>query len=572
MTPSFTQAVELLGWAFGLVSNREDKLTVLNSFVAKQKRYQDGEEDAPTGLLPDLVLALGGGSEDMRKNLRWVFSQYENLLAFLRTHPLFTERTQVEATYCFLWWWVYPQVAAFLYGFREAIPPDSPLFYLEDLLPSPQDEDYQPLQKLKVALKAMIPPEIDATGFRTAVDKLSPESARKAKSIRADITKLKESFPAQQAGRAAEVASKALALYTAGIAVQRFAELAAGQGPSSLPIIRHHLAQLAKQHIKAKDYSLAAAHGFILTMLVKNADPDYAGSKVFQQVLGRYEGAMASQDPGDDPDLKEALQLLFVSRPPDIEAARARLEAFRGSERYALYEPVALACAGQLALAEGDFITAKARFLEVVAAARSRQLGSIAFMAAGQAIALTLLLSERVPSGRLEPLVSARIEHQAQKWSLELGHETPFSKFSINIPLDISKRTILHAVRDFNKRCVLLGNGGCCNLLAKLNGMMAAYFAARDHAACSVEAAVDKAFSTQARSRSVLAVHTAPPYAALRDIAFYFSQCFDTASAAAEANPALQRYRELPDEDKRAILQALDAHAFAEDAALTSAR
>lgn len=566
---SYEEAIEKLAIGLGIVSGREEKLTVMSSYLGKQKRYQHAGEVTSSGLLQDLVTLLAGSAAPLKDELQAIFSQYENIFSYLRAIPLFTKQPQINATKCFLLFWVYPQIAAFLHCFRNHFPSDSPLPYLIQLLPVREEKDYHPVVALRAALKKKIPADINATEFRTTIDKLNLGSKRKIASISADIRAFKNCFLAADSTRAETIAKEMQALYVAGIAVQRFVEmdrlLTADDGQPLLIYIRHHLQELADPKIKPPHVSLAKCHVYLLKLLTRSVAPDYYESKPMQQVWGHYASVMCLEDRHEEPIIADLEVLFSVSDAINIGLVRQKLEQLTQSDNFSLFQPVGHLYAGKLALIEGELAVAKYSFLQVLAATKEQQLGEIAFEAAGHAIALALIVNKKIPNGSLEPLVSARIENAIQELTIQIGHRTPFCLFDKIVQLDIAKLTIFGAIRDFNAWCNDVGCRQSCNPLARLDAMMARYFAHRDLGS-SVQEATNKAFPKLARTRTVLSMHTVSPYEALRDICFYLSQCFHSSILGLILNPALKRYLETINFEKRAILRVLDSIAYASDA------
>lgn len=567
--PSYAEAVEALASCLGIVSNRDEKLTEVKSYVGKQKRYQDRSAHAASGLLPDLVAMLAGSSAQVQDTLKHIFSQYENLFAYLQGRALFSPQPQDKATRLFLLCWVYPQLAALLHELREQWPADSPLRYLERLLPQPGQQHYDPVATFRAELKSRIPADIGATALRTTVDKLRQGSVRKYTQIVADIRAFKECFSVAEAARSKALAEELQAVYIAGTAVQRAAEMEARRLPGSasgLDMLRHHLQDLAEPQTAPPGMSLAQAHVFILRRLRGSLMPDYVGSRAVQEVLRCYDYGMGRRDPQQQPEVVEIEALLAALAGVDVALVRQKIAALAQAEAMQWLQPVLQLLAGKLALVEGDPAVAYDHFRAVVEASKKQQCGPIAYEAAGHAIALKLLLHQGSRRGSLDALVLACLDNVAQEMALQVGHPTPFHEFDQPVELDSAELAIAGAIRDFNKWCERSGSPLFYNPLAKLDAMVASYFAHRDYG-CDVPTAAERAFPKPLRRRTVFPMHAVVPYGALKDIHFYLVQFFHLGPQYLELNPALERYLGISRADKLDSLQQLDPVAFAQDEA-----
>jgi hypothetical protein len=131
----------------------------------------------------------------------------------------------------------------------------------------------------------------------------------------------------------------------------------------------------------------------------------------------------------------------------------------------------------------------------------------------------------------------------------------------------MATRQVFEAVAEFNLRQPYMPqypSRQLCNPLARLDGLLSKFFSELDQQRKRQSQPVTMVFGR--RERSVLSIHTATPYQALRDIWSFMSFFFGSKLMFHEQlNTSIQRYMTLRTVMQHRILKALDPVEYRKD-------
>lgn len=568
VTPSFAQVMQVLGLGFGLAGDRQKKLSEARSYGGKQDRYS-------RYLLPKLVAILAPDNPAVARELKWRLGQMEYLLSRVRGSYLFTQLRPSKGLHIFLLVWAYPHLAALLKDFRTRVSTASPLYYLPGMLPRLGDPAFDAVKMIKRSVSAVLGDEVEAPVFSAALDRMERDSSKKLSTIEKEVRELDDEirFQLRDEIERKQCLAAVRAVYIAGTAVKRFLDIVTGVDPQPLRALAACLDDEfdPKEH---RELGMVAQHKALYrSMAIPLHSLQSEAASIVENLLEGYRELLKAVEP-DSIRSGTNLVIQFESHPLNVPAVEANLKRFFDHPGSGLFEAFGLLFQGRLALYRGDIIAGTAIFSRILELAEIQQLGEIAHQAAGCAIALEIMTREQVQYGSLEPIILHRAQSQVQTWQIHIPLPTPFSSFGDIRTLPIGTRQVFEAVAEFNLRQPYMHqypSRQLCNPLARLDGLLSKFFSELDQQRKTqpqpqkaVRKSVTMVFGR--RKRSVLSIHTATPYEALRDIWSFMSFFFGNELMFHERlNTSIQRYLTLRTVMQHRILKALDPVEYRKD-------
>ncbi|MCP1481838.1 hypothetical protein J2Y88_004149 [Pseudomonas chlororaphis] len=569
--PTFWRVFEVLCQGTGLVTATADGFSGLRSYEAKQKLYFRKIDKVEQGLLPDLLRYLVQDDKALARVLQHYLNQYEHVFSILRSRPVITDQNYETGIARFLDTWILPQLAVLLRRLSGKLSARTTLYHFEALLVSHEASDIR-ASAVKAYVKSLVPATIEAPDFFYALDKVSDKSHKKISTInaeieglRAEISSSKLAAPEQQ-----ELLDTVRCAYTAATALSRFSEMYGSvRMDSKVTLVerfRHHYEAVCGRREPDR---LATSHIGLFDGFIASGLPDASGNGhlellfaiFFQQVGARSVEAF-----------EPLYQLLLVTEeafrdPVAIDQAFSKLEQHPD---YRLFEAFGWQARAALALEEGETAQSLVFYRNVLPFSKKQQLGHVGFYAASYAIALEVMQETPLPHGHQNPLISYRIESEQQVGELRMEFPTVFSPFNQQPEWPAPVQAVFSSIREFNTDMLELARIPreiYCNPLKKLNRFMGEFFSSL--ASGSDEARfgklICKAIKGKDRGRSVLSIYTATPYEVLRDEHLYAQTLFGSRKLYFELNTHLRAYYQLPDVQKKLILQALSPSRYRHD-------
>ena len=568
VTPDFAQVMQILGLGFGLASDRPKKLSEARSYAGKQDRYSEY-------LLPNLLAMLAPGDPAVAMAVKWRLTQIEYLLSQVRGAYLFTRVSPTKGLHAFLLVWAYPHLAALLNDFQSKVSGASPLHYLPDMLPRLGDVAFDPIKMIKRSVRTVLGDETPAPAFLAALDRLERDSNKKLSTVDKEVKDLNDEIrfylPDEEERQRRLGAVRAV--YIAGIAVKRFLDMVTGIDTRPLRALGACLDDKFDPK-EAGDPGLVVRHKSLYrnmaTPLYQFEDDE---SFIFESLQKGYRHLLKAVDPEQ---VRSGVSLIiqFESPPLSVPAAEANLKRFFEHPDSCLFKAFGLLFRGRLALYQGHLIASLTIFKQILSQAEKQQLGGIVHQAAGYVIALEVMTREKIQHGSLEQVILHRAQSQKQMWEINIPLPTPFSSFGGIHELPTGTRQVFEAIAEFNIGQTFMRSysaHGLCNPLSRLDNLLSEFFAELDQQRkihLQPQKAVRKSVTLVfgRRHRSVLSIHTATPYQALRDIwSFMFFFFGNDLMFHEQLNVNIHRYMSLRPVIQYRILKALDPAEYRKD-------
>lgn len=574
--PTFTEVLDELADGLGLVPNREDRLGALESFDMRTDVYNervspktsiwlnlnavyktelkkpgvdssiDTKELSPRGLEGKILEILAGSNKELKTRLSIKFSDLELDLADARSRPLITEFPLNVGFEAFITWFGMLWLAELL----DEAGDDSTcvLYNIRLLVMNYQSESIDFTKLWKRELRAMIPADTKCPEFRATISKIDKKSQRKLNQIQLDIQKLEQEL---DIGRSNEkdhsISCKNIrTMYISGMALLRFDANADRAG------IRINLLELlGVACVTQKSYTLIDGEEHREPPL---NNPFYPRDKnVFEYRLDNVWTCLGHEE------IPAAIQLIYQAGENLRNSACMgpllfRLEHLYPHEKHA---PFISYAKGLWYISRGEQKHAKQELGNVLSAATSRQLGSIASDSATLLLALRLSEPRKIKTMELNPLVATRISWMKIIETLNSAtFPTPFSGHSEPPQIKTYELHVLQSAARLNSFEFYVGRVLTCNPLSRLFDRLAVY--------AEASKIIGTRLTKLERVRSIISGISVSPYDAVRDLYFYVFTIFE------KPDPELTKldsYFKICRCDQLRILRYIDDEKFKSDSA-----
>lgn len=589
--PTYSEVVDVLANGFGLLGAKERTLGFQRSWQGKQARYSP-KQSMPWrsdnhGLIGELVIHLTGGEMSVADEIARYLHNTESFLLCLRYRPLFTNKSYRFGLAVFLAQLAFPQIALLLVHMKKNLQKLSPLYYIQDFLPTKDQENFDCSKLTQRLIRSILneAPELEATDFRTSLNKLSPKSIIKLETIEKQIREIKQQIIGKEnEDQLLHKIESIRAIYIAGMAIQRFLKYLSNESPHANPAgflgcISYYIDEFKKPIIEPSTASFYEAHNMTFDSILNTGefypatlnDNNYALSFL----MGSYETTLQCKYPRNNQTLRSAYCLLGNDL-LDPKKLKHLIERFEQEDDYNIFKICSIHLNAFLHLTKADVDEALKSFKSIIEYSTYQQLGELTVTAAQHAIALELMRPGKWVNGCLDPYIPHIAQNSRQRIDFEIGMPTPFRDFSEIPKISDSTKLIMESVLLFNTTKLPTINNSSriyCNPLGSLDEQLSKFFRNYDKlietekTEPAIYKAVKLTFNNTTKSRSVLRTDSVKPYEAIRDIFYYTNSFFgnDGILIHETLNPAIYRYITFPHKDQLNLLKALDSSAYERD-------